>query len=72
MENFAKLPSLETSRGQTLGTLALLPSQTCSMLQHAAAHLAALLEGHIHQLQAGAGETGSPAGTEPAQSSGTQ
>ncbi|XP_040547946.1 39S ribosomal protein L10, mitochondrial isoform X1 [Gallus gallus] len=72
VENFAKLPSLETSRGQTLGTLALLPSQTCSMLQHAAAHLAALLEGHIHQLQAGAGETGSPAGTEPAQSSGTQ
>ncbi|POI22584.1 hypothetical protein CIB84_013668 [Bambusicola thoracicus] len=72
VENFAKLPSLETSQGQTLGALALLPSQTCSMLQHAAAHLAALLDGHIHQLQAGAGETGSPAGTEPAQSSGTQ
>lgn len=72
VENFAKLPSLESSQGQTLGTLALLPSQTCSMLQHGAAHLAALLDGHIQQLQAGAGETGSPAGTEPAQSSGTQ
>lgn len=72
VENFAKLPSLEASQGQTLGTLALLPSQTCSMLQHGAAHLTALLDGHIHQLQAGAGKTESPAGTEPAQSSGTQ
>ncbi|XP_042750311.1 39S ribosomal protein L10, mitochondrial [Lagopus muta] len=72
VENFAKLPSLEASQGQTLGALALLPSQTCSMLQHGAAHLTALLDGHIHQLQAGAGKTESPAGTEPAQSSGTQ
>ncbi|XP_015741361.1 39S ribosomal protein L10, mitochondrial isoform X2 [Coturnix japonica] len=69
VENFAKLPSLEASHGQTLGTLALLPSQTCSMLQHAASHLSALLDGHIHQLQ---GQTGSPAGTEPTQSTGTQ
>uniref|UniRef100_A0A8C3LKT5 Large ribosomal subunit protein uL10m n=1 Tax=Chrysolophus pictus TaxID=9089 RepID=A0A8C3LKT5_CHRPC len=72
VENFAKLPSLEASQGQTLGTLALLPSQTCSTLQHGAAYLTALLDGHIHQLQAGAGKTESPAGTEPAQGSGTQ
>ncbi|OXB69513.1 UNVERIFIED_CONTAM: hypothetical protein H355_009823, partial [Colinus virginianus] len=72
VENFAKLPSLEASQGQTVGTLALLPSQTCSLLQRGVAHLTALLDGHIQQLQAGAGETGSPEGTDPAQSSGTQ
>ncbi|XP_065606084.1 large ribosomal subunit protein uL10m [Cyrtonyx montezumae] len=72
VENFAKLPSLEASQGQTVGTLALLPSQTCSLLQSGVAHLTALLDGHIQQLQVGAGETGSPAGTDPAQSSGTQ
>ncbi|NXJ12402.1 RM10 protein, partial [Odontophorus gujanensis] len=72
VENFAKLPSLEASQGQTVGTLALLPSQTCSLLQRGVAHLTALLDGHIQQLQAGTAETGSPAGTDPAQSSGTQ
>ncbi|NXK47390.1 RM10 protein, partial [Chauna torquata] len=68
VENFAKLPSLEASRGQMVGALALLPSQTCSLLQRGTAHLTALLDQHIRQLQAEAGEAGSPAGPEPAQS----
>ncbi|NXI38960.1 RM10 protein, partial [Galbula dea] len=69
VENFAKLPSLEATQGQTVGALALLPSQTSSLLQCGSAHLTALLEQHIHQLKAG--ETGSPAQPSPAQSSGT-
>ncbi|XP_035168900.1 39S ribosomal protein L10, mitochondrial [Oxyura jamaicensis] len=72
VENFAKLPSLEASQGQTLGALALLPSQTCSMLQHGAAQLTALLDQHIRQLRDGAGEGGTPAGTEPTQSPGAR
>ncbi|KAI6072447.1 39S ribosomal protein L10, mitochondrial [Aix galericulata] len=71
VENFAKLPSLEASQGQTLGALALLPSQTCSLLQHGAAQLTALLDQHIHQLRDGAGQGGTPTGPEPPQSSGT-
>ncbi|KAM6042871.1 large ribosomal subunit protein uL10m [Theristicus caerulescens] len=68
VENFAKLPTLEVSQGQTVGALALLPSQTSSLLQRGSAHLAALLDEHIRQLQAG--ETGSPAEPTPAQSAG--
>ncbi|NWY51792.1 RM10 protein, partial [Chionis minor] len=68
VENFAKLPSLETTQGQTVGALALLPSQTSSLLQRGSAHLAALLDQHIRQLQAG--EPGSPADPTPPQSSG--
>ncbi|NWX39017.1 RM10 protein, partial [Steatornis caripensis] len=68
VENFAKLPSLEAAQGQTVGALALLPSQTSSLLQRGPAHLTALLDEHIHRLQAG--ETGSPAEPAPAQSSG--
>ncbi|NXE85696.1 RM10 protein, partial [Cochlearius cochlearius] len=68
VENFAKLPSLEAAQGQTVGAIALLPSQTSSLLQRGSAHLAALLDQHIRQLQAG--ETGSPAEPAPAQSSG--
>lgn len=68
MENFAKLPSLEASQGQTVGALALLPSQMSSLLQGGSAHLTALLEEHIRRLQAG--ETGSPDESTPAQSSG--
>ncbi|KAM9215069.1 large ribosomal subunit protein uL10m [Leptosomus discolor] len=66
VENFAKLPSLEVTQGQTVGALALLPSQTSSLLQRGSAHLTALLDQHIHRLQTG--ETGSPAEPTPAQS----
>ncbi|XP_025927671.1 39S ribosomal protein L10, mitochondrial [Apteryx rowi] len=74
VENFAKLPSLEASQGQTVGALALLPSQTCSLLQRGSVRLAALLDEYIRQLQAGAEATpgspgGSPAKPEPSQSS---
>ncbi|NXY87611.1 RM10 protein, partial [Alcedo cyanopectus] len=68
VENFAKLPSLEACQGQTVGALTLLPSQTSSLLQRGSAHLAALLDQHIHRLQAG--ETGSTAEPDPSQSSG--
>ncbi|XP_055553756.1 39S ribosomal protein L10, mitochondrial [Falco cherrug] len=68
VENFAKLPPLEAAQGQTVGALGLLPSQTSSLLQCGSAHLTALLDQHIRQLQAG--ETGSPAEPAPAQSSG--
>lgn len=70
VENFAKLPPLEASQGQTLGALALLPSQTCSLLQRGAAHLTALLDRHIQQLRDGAGQGGTPTGPEPPQSPG--
>ncbi|NXQ97166.1 RM10 protein, partial [Sagittarius serpentarius] len=68
VENFAKLPSLEAAQGQTVGALALLPSQTSSLLQRGSVHLTALLDQHIRRLQAG--ETGSPAEPTPGQSSG--
>ncbi|NXJ96985.1 RM10 protein, partial [Corythaixoides concolor] len=68
VENFAKLPPLEAAQGQTVGALALLPSQTSSLLQHGSAHLTALLDQHICQLQAG--KTGSPAEPAPARGSG--
>lgn len=68
VENFAKLPSLEASQGQTVGALALLPSQTSSLLQGGSTHLTALLDEHIRQLQAG--KTGSPDESTPAQNSG--
>ncbi|NXQ62489.1 RM10 protein, partial [Anthoscopus minutus] len=61
VENFARLPSLEVSQGQTVAALSLLPSQTCSLLQQGPAHLTALLDEHIRQLQ------GSGAATEPPQ-----
>ncbi|XP_075579080.1 large ribosomal subunit protein uL10m [Pelecanus crispus] len=70
VENFAKLPSLEAAQGQTLGALALLPSQTSSLLQRGSAHLTALLDEHIRQLRDG--ETGSLAEPTPAQSSGAR
>ncbi|XP_075299654.1 large ribosomal subunit protein uL10m [Opisthocomus hoazin] len=58
VESFAKLPSLEAARGQTVGALALLPSQTSSLLQRGPAHLTALLEQHVCRLRAAG--TGSP------------
>ncbi|NXT24272.1 RM10 protein, partial [Syrrhaptes paradoxus] len=68
VENFAKLPPLEAAQGQTVGSLALLPSQTSSLLQRSPAYLTALLDQHIRQLQDG--KTGTPAEPGPAQSSG--
>ncbi|XP_009987263.1 PREDICTED: 39S ribosomal protein L10, mitochondrial, partial [Tauraco erythrolophus] len=44
VENFAKLPPLEAAQGQTVGALALLPSQTSSLLQRGSALLTALLD----------------------------
>ncbi|NWS78872.1 RM10 protein, partial [Crotophaga sulcirostris] len=71
VENFARLPPLEAAQGQTVGALALLPSQTSSLLQGGSAHLAALLDRHIQRLQTGdTGDTGSTAEPGPAQSSG--
>ncbi|KFV62401.1 hypothetical protein N307_01939, partial [Dryobates pubescens] len=67
VENFAKLPSLEATQGQTVGALALLPSQTSSLLQRGPAHLTALLDQHLRQLREGGtggatgGARGSPA-----------
>ncbi|NXK89675.1 RM10 protein, partial [Formicarius rufipectus] len=51
VENFARLPSLETSQGHTVGALALLPSQTSSLLQRGLSFLTVLLEEHIRRLR---------------------
>ncbi|NXJ72767.1 RM10 protein, partial [Rostratula benghalensis] len=68
VENLAKLPSLEVSQGQTVGALALLPSQMSSLLRRGPAHLTALLDEHLRRLRAGG--TGSPPQPTPAQGSG--
>ncbi|NXF12776.1 RM10 protein, partial [Smithornis capensis] len=65
VENFARLPSLEASQGQTVGALALLPSQTSSLLQSGPWLLTALLDEHIRRLR----DTGNPG--EPPQEQGT-
>ncbi|NXO88955.1 RM10 protein, partial [Certhia brachydactyla] len=62
VESFARLPSLEQSQGQTVAALSLLPSQTCSLLQQGPAHLTALLDEHIRQLQGTEGTTEPPQG----------
>ncbi|XP_064492643.1 large ribosomal subunit protein uL10m [Pseudopipra pipra] len=59
VENFAQLPSLEASQGQTVGALALLPSQTSSLLQRGPSLLTALLDEHIRRLR-GTGAPGKP------------
>ncbi|NXG47954.1 RM10 protein, partial [Psilopogon haemacephalus] len=65
VENFAKLPSLEATQGQTVGALALLPSQTSSLLQRGPAHLTALLDQHLQRLRDGdtAGDMGGNTGS---------
>ncbi|KFO72615.1 hypothetical protein N303_04206, partial [Cuculus canorus] len=68
VEYFARLPPLEAAQGQTVGALALLPSQTSSLLQRGSVYLTALLDQHIQRLRAA--ETESPAEPGPAQSSG--
>ncbi|NXF77452.1 RM10 protein, partial [Sclerurus mexicanus] len=65
VENFARLPSLEVSQGQTVGALALLPSQTSSLLQRGPLLLTALLDEHIRRLR----DTETPG--EPPQEKGT-
>ncbi|NXB63867.1 RM10 protein, partial [Struthidea cinerea] len=68
VENFARLPPLEVSQGQTVAALSLLSSQTSSLLQRGPAHLTALLDEHIRRLREAAGPT-EPA---PGQSTGNQ
>ncbi|NXG15103.1 RM10 protein, partial [Grallaria varia] len=65
VENFARLPPLEASQGQTVGALALLPSQTSSLLQRGPWLLTALLDEHIRRLR----DTETPG--EPPQEQGT-
>lgn len=78
VENFARLPSLEASRGQTVAALALPPSQTSSLLQRGPAHLTALLDEHIRRLRGSGGAGEPPPGTggapepPPGQSTGNQ
>ncbi|NXB27806.1 RM10 protein, partial [Eulacestoma nigropectus] len=67
VENFAQLPPLEVSQGQTVAALSLLSSQTSSLLQRGPAHLTALLDEHIRRLRDAAGELTEPP---PGQSAG--
>ncbi|NXH97679.1 RM10 protein, partial [Pachycephala philippinensis] len=62
VENFARLPPLEVSQGQTVAALSLLSSQTSSLLQRGPAHLTALLDEHIRRLRDAAGPTEPPPG----------
>ncbi|NXB01538.1 RM10 protein, partial [Cnemophilus loriae] len=62
VENFAQLPSLEVSQGQTVAALSLLPSQTSSLLQRGPTHLTALLDEHIRRLRGTGGATEPPPG----------
>ncbi|NWV98483.1 RM10 protein, partial [Machaerirhynchus nigripectus] len=62
VENFARLPPLEVSQGQTVAALSLLSSQTSSLLQRGPAHLTALLDQHIRRLRDAEGPTEPPPG----------
>uniref|UniRef100_A0A674H218 Large ribosomal subunit protein uL10m n=1 Tax=Taeniopygia guttata TaxID=59729 RepID=A0A674H218_TAEGU len=62
VENFARLPSLEVSRGQTVAALSLLCSQTSSLLQRGPARLTALLDQHLRRLREAAAPTEPPPG----------
>uniref|UniRef100_A0A8D0F676 Large ribosomal subunit protein uL10m n=1 Tax=Strix occidentalis caurina TaxID=311401 RepID=A0A8D0F676_STROC len=70
MRHYLRKHNIEVKFGQTVGALALLPSQTSSLLQRGSAHLTALLDQHIHQLRAG--EPGGPTEPSPTQSVGAQ
>ncbi|NXI29558.1 RM10 protein, partial [Sterrhoptilus dennistouni] len=63
VENFARLPSLEASQGQTVAALSLPSSQTSSLLQRGPSYLTALLDEHIRRLRATGGATELPRGT---------
>ncbi|NWV18191.1 RM10 protein, partial [Origma solitaria] len=71
VENFAQLPPLEASQGQTVAALSLPSSQTSSLLQRGPAHLTALLDEHIRRLR-DAGDSGGPAEPPPGRSAGNQ
>ncbi|KAM9112420.1 large ribosomal subunit protein uL10m [Pangshura tecta] len=60
--NYSKLPTMEITQGQVVGTLSLMASQTCGLLQHSSVHLTALLDQYITQQSGGAGETDGKAG----------
>ncbi|XP_065433724.1 large ribosomal subunit protein uL10m [Chrysemys picta bellii] len=60
--NYSKLPSMEITQGQVVGTLSLLASQTCALVQHSSVHLTGLLDQYIKQQSGGAGETDGKAG----------
>ncbi|XP_077644470.1 large ribosomal subunit protein uL10m [Lonchura striata] len=62
VENFARLPSLEVSRGQTVAALSQLCSQTSSLLQRGPARLTALLDEHVRRLRDAAAAAGPPPG----------
>ncbi|NWY20352.1 RM10 protein, partial [Aphelocoma coerulescens] len=62
VENFARLPALEVSQGQTVAALSVLSSQTSSLLQRGPAHLTALLDEHIRRLRDAGGPTEPPPG----------
>ncbi|XP_072523099.1 large ribosomal subunit protein uL10m [Salminus brasiliensis] len=49
--NYSKLPSISTVHGELVGGLTLMTSQTVSMLQRHPAHLSALLQQYIKQMQ---------------------
>ncbi|KFO62858.1 hypothetical protein N302_11348, partial [Corvus brachyrhynchos] len=66
VENFARLPPLEVSQGQTVAALSVLSSQTSSLLQRGPAHLTALLDEHIRRLR----DVGEPTEPPPGQSTG--
>uniref|UniRef100_A0A8C3ERG6 Large ribosomal subunit protein uL10m n=1 Tax=Corvus moneduloides TaxID=1196302 RepID=A0A8C3ERG6_CORMO len=66
VENFARLPPLEVSQGQTVAALSVLSSQTSSLLQRGPAHLTALLDEHIRRLR----DAGEPTEPPPGQSTG--
>uniref|UniRef100_K7G4M8 Large ribosomal subunit protein uL10m n=1 Tax=Pelodiscus sinensis TaxID=13735 RepID=K7G4M8_PELSI len=60
--SYSKLPSLEVTQGQVVGTLSLTTSQTCALLQHGAGHLSALLDQYVKQQSGGTGEPDGQAG----------
>ncbi|XP_050790805.1 39S ribosomal protein L10, mitochondrial [Gopherus flavomarginatus] len=60
--NYSKLPAMEITQGQVVGTLSLMASQTCGLLQHSSVHLTALLDQYIKQQSSGAGEADGKAG----------
>ncbi|NXO21051.1 RM10 protein, partial [Cisticola juncidis] len=68
VENFARLPPLEVSQGQTVAALSLPSSQTCSLLQRGPARLTALLDEHIRRLRG----TGAAAEPPPGRGTGNQ
>ncbi|XP_067397259.1 large ribosomal subunit protein uL10m isoform X2 [Emydura macquarii macquarii] len=55
--NYSNLPSMEITRGQVVGTLSLMASQTGAVLQRNSVHLTALLDQYLKQQSGEAAET---------------